>query len=103
MHVTATHCDDPVAVLVAARATRLVSLHGCSPAQAGLPSGRQAMLFGGRDAALKSRLMAAFDQHSIEAIDAADTPDLGGDRPAQHLQPHVHRGRGTAGADHAAA
>jgi phage replication-related protein YjqB (UPF0714/DUF867 family) len=81
LHVTATHCDDPVAERLAAGATRLVSLHGCSPSQAGLPAGTRAVLVGGLDTELKSRLIAAMAGAGIQAIDAADTPDLGGTDP----------------------
>ncbi|GLY97464.1 hypothetical protein Acsp02_47180 [Actinoplanes sp. NBRC 103695] len=80
LHVTATHCDDPVAVLLTAGATRAVSLHGCTEEQAGLPANSQAVLVGGRDGALKARLISEFGKSeiAITAIDAADVPDLGG-------------------------
>jgi phage replication-related protein YjqB (UPF0714/DUF867 family) len=58
-----------------------LSLHGCTPEQAGLPAGSMAVLVGGREAALKGRLTAAFEQAGVAAVDAAGTPDLGGTDP----------------------
>ncbi|MEV6632033.1 poly-gamma-glutamate hydrolase family protein [Actinoplanes sp. NPDC051470] len=81
LHVTATHCDDPVAVLLAAGATRVVSLHGCTTQQAGLPANTQAVLVGGLDATLKGRLLTAFQNAGVQAVDAADATDLGGTDP----------------------
>ncbi|MDG6101892.1 poly-gamma-glutamate hydrolase family protein [Dactylosporangium aurantiacum] len=82
LHVTATHCDDPVARALTAGARRAVSLHGCTPAQAGLADGTAAVVVGGLDLALKGRLLACFAAAGIQAHDAAGIPALNGDDPA---------------------
>ncbi|WP_238007143.1 poly-gamma-glutamate hydrolase family protein [Dactylosporangium sp. AC04546] len=88
LHVTSTHCDDPVARALAAGARRAVSLHGCTPAQAGLADGTAAVLIGGLDTTLKNELLSLFAIGSIQGIqdiqayDAASIPALGGDDPA---------------------
>jgi phage replication-related protein YjqB (UPF0714/DUF867 family) len=82
LHVTSTHCDDPVAWSLCGGARRAVSLHGCSPAQAGLPDGSAAVLVGGRDGALKGALIDAFDAGGFDARDATAAPGLDGDDPA---------------------
>jgi phage replication-related protein YjqB (UPF0714/DUF867 family) len=82
LHVTSTHCDDPVAVALAAGARRAVSLHGCTTGAAGLPDGAAAVLVGGRDATLKQRLLARYAEAGIRAHDAATVPALAGEEPA---------------------
>jgi phage replication-related protein YjqB (UPF0714/DUF867 family) len=81
LHVTSTHCDDPVGWSLARGARRAVSLHGCSPAQAGLPAGTSAVLVGGLDTDLKSALLTAYAGVGIVALDAAGNPDLAGTDP----------------------
>lgn len=81
LHVTSTHCDDPVGWSLARGARRAVSLHGCSPAQAGLPAGTSAVLVGGLDTALRNALLAAYAGVGIVAIDATGNPELGGTDP----------------------
>ncbi|GIJ57875.1 hypothetical protein Vau01_053910 [Virgisporangium aurantiacum] len=82
LHVTSTHCDDPVALSLCAGAHRAVSLHGCTTTQAGLPAGTAAVLVGGRDTTLKSALLTAYAGVGIVAIDAAGTPALAGTEPS---------------------
>jgi phage replication-related protein YjqB (UPF0714/DUF867 family) len=82
LHVTSTHCDDPVALSLCAGAHRAVSLHGCTTTQAGLPGGTAAVLVGGRDTTLKSALLTAYAGVGIVAIDAAGTPELAGTEPS---------------------
>ena len=82
LHVTSTHCDDPVGWSLTRGARRAVSLHGCTPAQAGLPANTAAVLVGGLDPALKSALLAAYAAVGIHALDAAGNPDLAGTDPA---------------------
>ncbi|WP_203897363.1 poly-gamma-glutamate hydrolase family protein [Virgisporangium aliadipatigenens] len=82
LHVTSTHCDDPQALSLCGGARRAVSLHGCSPTQAGLPEGTAAVLVGGRDAGLKQALLGAFGAAGFDARDAAAVPGLDGDDPA---------------------
>ncbi|WP_203931692.1 poly-gamma-glutamate hydrolase family protein [Virgisporangium ochraceum] len=81
LHVTSTHCDDPVGWSLARGARRAVSLHGCSPAQAGVPAGTSAVLVGGLDTDLRTALLAAYAGVGIVAIDAVGNPDLGGTDP----------------------
>jgi phage replication-related protein YjqB (UPF0714/DUF867 family) len=81
LHVTSTHCDDPTCWSLCGGARRAVSLHGCTPAQAGLPSNAGAVLVGGLDQALKSALLAAYTVVGITAIDAVGNPDLAGTDP----------------------
>ncbi|MEV4138968.1 poly-gamma-glutamate hydrolase family protein [Dactylosporangium sp. NPDC049742] len=82
LHVTSTHCDDPVARALTAGARRAVSLHGCTPAQAGLADSAAAVMVGGRDTTLKSQLLSRFATAGIQAYDAAGVPALNGDDPA---------------------
>jgi phage replication-related protein YjqB (UPF0714/DUF867 family) len=81
LHVTSTHCDDPVACSLCGGARGAVSLHGCTPAQAGLPAGASAVLVGGLDQMLKSTLMSAYAAVGITAIDAVGDTDLDGTDP----------------------
>ncbi|MDR7275270.1 poly-gamma-glutamate hydrolase family protein [Catenuloplanes atrovinosus] len=82
LHVTSTNCDDPVALSLAGGARRTVSLHGCSTAEAGLPDGTAAVLVGGRDQALKTRLRNRYEAAGIQHVDAATVPALSGTDPA---------------------
>ncbi|TDD52653.1 hypothetical protein E1263_29030 [Kribbella antibiotica] len=82
LHVTSAHCDDHVARSLAAGSLNAIGLHGCKESQAGLPTGTQAALVGGRNNALKSRLITRLTAAGVRAIDAATVPDLNGDDPA---------------------
>jgi phage replication-related protein YjqB (UPF0714/DUF867 family) len=93
LHVTSSHCDDPVALATVAGSRRAVSLHGCSPAQAGLPDTTAAVLVGGRDTGLKAALIEAYLAVGVQAIDAAGVPALNGDDPA-NLVNRTLRGAG---------
>jgi phage replication-related protein YjqB (UPF0714/DUF867 family) len=81
LHVTSVHCDDPVALATVAGSRRAVSLHGCSPAEAGLPNTTAAVLVGGLDTALKAAMIQAYRTNGIQAIDAIGVPALNGDEP----------------------
>jgi phage replication-related protein YjqB (UPF0714/DUF867 family) len=81
LHVTATHCDDPVARSLCGGSLNALGLHGCTAAQAGLPSDAQAVLVGGRNAAFKRYLLEAFAAAGFSAIDAVDRESLDGDEP----------------------
>ena len=76
------HCDDPVALATVAGSRRAVSLHGCTPTEAGLPGTTAAVLVGGLDAVLKAAMISAYRAAGIVAIDAAALPSLNGDEPA---------------------
>jgi phage replication-related protein YjqB (UPF0714/DUF867 family) len=81
LHVTSTHCDDPVGLSLSRGARRAVSLHGCTPAQAGLPADAVAVLVGGLDTALRHALLAAYAAAGVPALDALGNPDLAGTDP----------------------
>lgn len=81
LHVTSTGCDDPQAVSLCAAARYAISLHGCTPAQAGLPGTGQAVLVGGLDAALKAYLREELAAAGITALDGAADPALAGVSP----------------------
>jgi len=82
LHVTSAHCDDHVARSLTAGALNAIGLHGCKESEAGLPTGTQAVLVGGRNTALKSRLVSRLNAAGVRAIDAVNIPDLNGDDPA---------------------
>ncbi|MCO8273213.1 poly-gamma-glutamate hydrolase family protein [Actinoplanes sp. TRM 88003] len=81
LHVTSTHCDDPVAEALVAGSRRTLSLHGCSPGEAGLGDNAAAVLVGGRDAGLKAALLSAYQSAGFTAIDANTRPQLSGTDP----------------------
>lgn len=86
LHVTATHCDDWIAASLCAGARNVVSLHGTSTQAAGLPNNTELVLVGGRNAALRSALVTAFQNPdpgmvAIPATDAANHPTLSGTDP----------------------
>lgn len=82
LHVTSAHCDDHMARSLTAGSLNAIGLHGCKESQAGLPDGTQAVLVGGRNNALKSRLITRLTAAGVRAINAANLPDLNGDDPA---------------------
>lgn len=82
LHVTSANCDDHVARSLAAGSLNAIGLHGCKESQAGLPDGTQAVLVGGRNSTLKSRLITRLTAAGVRAIDAVNNPDLNGDDPA---------------------
>ncbi|MFD7662749.1 poly-gamma-glutamate hydrolase family protein [Streptomyces sp. NPDC059788] len=81
LHVTSTHCDDHVARSLCAGSLNALSLHGCKPEQAQLPSGTPAVLVGGLNATLRSYLIAEFKAVGIRAQDATGIADLAGTDP----------------------
>jgi phage replication-related protein YjqB (UPF0714/DUF867 family) len=81
LHITSTHCDDPVARSICAGARRAVSLHGCTPSQARVAEGVGAVLVGGADTGLRALLMARLTDAGVYAIDAAGVGELDGDNP----------------------
>lgn len=82
LHVTSTHCDDGVAVSLCAGALNALALHGCTPAQAGLPDDAEVVLVGGRNSTLKQHLLDEFTAVGLGAMDAAGIEQLNGDEPA---------------------
>ena len=82
LHVTSTHCDDGVAVSLCAGALNVLAVHGCTPAQAGLPDDAEVVLVGGRNSTLKQHLLDEFEAAGLDTIDAAGIEQLNGDDPA---------------------
>ncbi|MGN5381319.1 poly-gamma-glutamate hydrolase family protein [Streptomyces lasalocidi] len=80
LHVTARHCDDHVALSMAASSLNVLSLHGCTAAQAGAPAGRpEAVVVGGRSTAFQRRLTEELTKAGFRTVDGAKLPDLNGD------------------------
>ncbi|MFG2908835.1 poly-gamma-glutamate hydrolase family protein [Kitasatospora sp. NPDC048286] len=81
LHVTSTHCDDAVARAMCAGSRNVVSLHGCTAAQAGLEAGAQAVLVGGLNATLRQYLMEEFAAAGIRAVTASGEEEIAGISP----------------------
>ncbi|WP_434597986.1 poly-gamma-glutamate hydrolase family protein [Streptomyces sp. A5-4] len=83
LHVTSKNCDDKVALSVAAANLNVVSLHGCTAAQAGAPSTRpEAVVVGGLNGTLKTYLHQALRATGFQTIDGSTEPDLAGIDPS---------------------
>ncbi|MFF2719236.1 poly-gamma-glutamate hydrolase family protein [Streptomyces sp. NPDC058011] len=80
LHVTAENCDDHVALSMAFSSLNVLSLHGCTSAQAGTVP--QAVVVGGLNTRFKTLLKAEFDAVGIAWRDGNETPDLAGVNPA---------------------
>lgn len=81
LHVTATNCNDAVALSTCGGVLNALAVHGCTTARAKLPDDAEAVLVGGRNATFKQRLLDAFTDAEIDAIDAADNVALRGEEP----------------------
>ncbi|MCM2427596.1 poly-gamma-glutamate hydrolase family protein [Streptomyces sp. RKAG337] len=81
LHVTSTHCDDPVARSMCAGSLNVLSLHGCSASQAGLEAGAQAVLVGGLNATFRQYLMEEFAKAGIRAVTASGEEEIAGISP----------------------
>ncbi|MFB7669285.1 poly-gamma-glutamate hydrolase family protein [Kitasatospora sp. NPDC056138] len=81
LHVTSTHCDDTIARSLCAGSLNAVSLHGCTPAQAGLAAGARAVLVGGLNAALRKYLMEEFAAAGVRAVTASGEEEIAGVSP----------------------
>lgn len=81
LHVTSTHCDDAVARAMCAGSRNVVSLHGCTAAQAGLEAGAQAVLVGGLNATLRQYLTEEFAAAGIRAVTASGEEEIAGISP----------------------
>lgn len=79
LHVTAKNCDDHVALSMAFGSLNVLSLHGCTAAQAGTVP--QAVVVGGLNTRFKTLLKAEFDAVGIAWRDGNETPDLAGVNP----------------------
>ena len=81
LHVTSAHCDDPTALALCRRATRVLTLHGCRAEQAGMADDGRAVLVGGLDGRLRRRLLEALADARFTALDASRHDTLGGVSP----------------------
>ncbi|MFI5758720.1 poly-gamma-glutamate hydrolase family protein [Streptomyces sp. NPDC051569] len=82
LHVTATHCDDRIALSLATGSLNVLSLHGCTASQAGAPVGKpEAVVVGGLNGTFKQYLHDAFRAAGIQTIDGSSVPDLAGVQP----------------------
>ncbi|MEV6977265.1 poly-gamma-glutamate hydrolase family protein [Kitasatospora sp. NPDC093806] len=81
LHVTSTHCDDTTARAVCAGSLNVLSLHGCTAAQAGLEAGAQAVLVGGLNATFRQYLMEEFAAAGIRAVTASGEEEIAGISP----------------------
>ncbi|WP_380282334.1 poly-gamma-glutamate hydrolase family protein [Kitasatospora purpeofusca] len=81
LHVTSTHCDDTVARAMCAGSLNVLSLHGCTAAQAGLEAGARAVLVGGLDPAFRQYLMEEFATAGIRAVTASGEEEIAGISP----------------------
>ncbi|MFE4258303.1 poly-gamma-glutamate hydrolase family protein [Streptomyces sp. NPDC056883] len=81
LHVTASHCDDPVARSMAAGSANVLSLHGCTAAQAGAPQGQpKAVVVGGLNARFRQLLSAKLGAAGFQVL-GGNPEDLNGDLP----------------------
>ncbi|MFE7588906.1 poly-gamma-glutamate hydrolase family protein [Kitasatospora sp. NPDC057512] len=81
LHVTSTHCDDGVARAMCAGSRNVLSLHGCTAAQAGLEAGAQAVLVGGLNSTFRQYLMEEFAAAGIRAVTASGEEEIAGISP----------------------
>ncbi|MFI7367384.1 poly-gamma-glutamate hydrolase family protein [Streptomyces sp. NPDC050149] len=81
LHVTASHCDDPVARSMAAGSANVLSLHGCTAAQAGAPTGRpEAVVVGGLNTRFRQLLSAKLSGAGFQVL-GGDPEAIDGDLP----------------------
>ncbi|MFE6748123.1 poly-gamma-glutamate hydrolase family protein [Kitasatospora purpeofusca] len=81
LHVTSTHCDDTVARAMCAGSLNVLSLHGCTAAQAGLEAGAAAVLVGGLNPTFRQYLMEQFAAAGIRAVTASGEEEIAGISP----------------------
>jgi phage replication-related protein YjqB (UPF0714/DUF867 family) len=81
LHVTSTHCDDTIARSLCAGSLNVLSLHGCSPEQAGLESGAKAVLIGGLNPTFRQYLLEEFTAVGIRAVTASGEEEIAGISP----------------------
>ncbi|MBH1937091.1 poly-gamma-glutamate hydrolase family protein [Streptomyces sp. AV19] len=80
LHVTSKHCDDRVALAMAAGSLNVLSLHGCTASQAGVPASRpEAVVVGGRNTDFQRHLHEELRAAGFQTVDGSKLPDLNGD------------------------
>ncbi|MGR7001906.1 poly-gamma-glutamate hydrolase family protein [Yinghuangia aomiensis] len=82
LHVTSTHCDDPVALALAGGSRTALSLHGCTAWQAGATGDGQAVVVGGLDAEFRRVTRTALQGAGFRVVDGADVPSSPAGLPA---------------------
>ncbi|MFI1197444.1 poly-gamma-glutamate hydrolase family protein [Micromonospora sp. NPDC020750] len=80
LHVTSVNCDDPWAESICGGARHAVTLHGCTPEQAGEPAGTAAVLIGGLDGTLRELLRQEFVTVGITVAQGSND-DIDGTHP----------------------
>ncbi|MFD5878941.1 poly-gamma-glutamate hydrolase family protein [Streptomyces yangpuensis] len=80
LHVTSTLNDDPVARSMAAGSANVLSLHGCTATQAGLPAGAKGVVVGGANGRLRALLADRLGKAGF-LIATGDPEHLNGDLP----------------------
>ncbi|QES51957.1 hypothetical protein DEJ50_33135 [Streptomyces venezuelae] len=78
LHVTSTHNDDPTARSLAAGSANVLSLHGCTAAQAGLAAGAKGVVVGGANGRLRVLLAEKLRQAGF-LVAPGDPEKLDGD------------------------
>lgn len=78
LHVTSTHCDDPIAIALCRGARHALSVHGCTPSSAGLSESARAVLVGGRDQCLRLHLVEELTETGFTVHDASNHASLNG-------------------------
>lgn len=81
LHVTTTHCDDGIATALCGGAMNVLALHGCTPADAGLDAGAEAIMIGGGNQLFTALLREELAAAGFDARDAADVKALAGVSP----------------------
>ncbi|WP_254076602.1 poly-gamma-glutamate hydrolase family protein [Streptomyces pacificus] len=82
LHVTSTNCDDRIALALAEGSLNVLSLHGCTAAQAGAPaSAPEAVVVGGGSGDFKDALHLELGKAGFTTIDGSEVPDLAGVKP----------------------
>lgn len=81
LHVTSSNCDDPIARSIAAGSANVLSLHGCTAAQAGAPAGSpKAVVVGGLNARFRQLLSAKLSAAGFQVL-GGNPESLNGDLP----------------------
>ena len=100
LHVTATGCDDGVAVSLCAGSLNALALHGFQPGPPGMSEDDQVVLVGGGNAILRGDLLEGLREAGFDAQGRRPARGAQRRRQVQHRQPHPARHGRAAGAQH---
>ncbi len=82
LHVTSTNNDDRAALSMAAGRLNVLSLHGCTAAQAGVPHDQpEAVVVGGLHTNFRTYLREELQAAGFQTIDGSTVPALAGEDP----------------------